>query len=310
MLRKFIAILRPASATVLILGLCACDGKAGRSGAIDPQALDQEQALREVQRFLELGPRDAGTPGAERAAQYIAARLAELGVAAEIDSFEDQTPLGPRRFHNVVATIPGRGDGLVLLGSHFDTKAGMPEGFQGANDSGSSTGLLLELARVLKDASRRNYDMLLVFFDGEECIENYSPLDGLHGSRHLARQLIDDGRADDVKAVIIMDMVGDRDLDVRFPLNCSPALVSAAFQAARQLELRQYFGLSTTAIIDDHLPFQQAGMPTINFIDFNFGSRPGSNDYWHTAEDSFDKLSEESLGIVGRVVLELLNREL
>lgn len=294
---------------VLLSSLAGCsrDGGAARS-RIDPELLDEQRAYREVERLLRVQSRDAGTPGAEEAAKQIAKRLSEIGVEVEIDSFPDATPQGECVFHNVVATIPGKGEGLVVIGSHFDTKAGMPPGFQGANDSGSSTGLLIEIGRVLKQSAPLEFATQLVFFDGEECLERYAMNDGLHGSRHHLDRLLAEDSADKVKAVIVLDMIGDRDLDVSFPRNTSPALQSLAFEIARGQGVRRHFGIAEGTVIDDHLPFHQAGMRTINFIDFKFGSRPGLNDYWHTGEDTIEKISPQSLGIVGRVVLEVLNR--
>jgi Zn-dependent M28 family amino/carboxypeptidase len=274
---------------------------------IDVTALDQDRAFHEVELLVALGARDAGTARAERAASHIRERLEQSGISARIDTFDDSTPRGMLKFHNVVAEVAGKGEGLVVIGSHFDTKSGMPSGFQGANDSGSSTGLLIEMARVLHESPGFNFDIQLVFFDGEECIESYAVNDGLHGSRHHAHKIIASGRADEVMAVVVLDMIGDRHLDIRFPRNSSSSLVKTAFEAANRLGCRAHFGLAQTSIIDDHLPFYQAGMPAINLIDFNFGSRPGLNDYWHTAEDRLDKLSPKSLGVSGRVVLEMLN---
>lgn len=297
----------PILLTPLLLFSCSHGYDSGSRGVVDVAALDQDRAFREVELLVALGARDAGSAGAEAAASHIRERLEQAGVPARIDTFADSAPKGTLEFHNVVAEIAGKGEGLVVIGSHFDTKSGMPSGFQGANDSGSSTGLLIEMARVLHESQGFNFDIQLVFFDGEECIESYAGNDGLHGSRHHARALIADGRADEVKAVIILDMIGDRDLNIRFPRNSSSSLVAIAFEAANRLGSRAHFGLARNSVIDDHLPFYQAGMPAINLIDFDFGSRPGLNDYWHTSEDTIDKLSPESLGVSGRVTLEMLN---
>ncbi len=274
---------------------------------LDPAAVDGERALGEVAALVALGLRDAGTPGAAAAADHIRGRLRAVGVEAEIEEFEDETPFGPRTFRNVVGRLPGRGEGLIILGSHFDTKRGMPDGFQGANDSGSSTGLLIELARVLRAGPVLGPEIRFAFFDGEECLIQYGPRDGLHGSRHMARALVDRQRARDVLAVLVLDMIGDRDLTVMIPRNTHPDLARALFAAAAEEGVRERFRLSPTSILDDHAPFLQAGMPAALLIDFEYGSGPGRNDYWHTAEDTLDKLSAESLTLVGRVVVRFLN---
>lgn len=299
---------RPLSVVLaVVLAGCGRPPPAVPPPQFDPAAVDGARALREVADLVALGPRDAGTEGAARAAEHLRARLAALGLAASIDAFQDPAPRGKTTFRNVVGVLPGSGQGLVILGSHFDTKAGMDAGFEGANDSGSSSGLLLELARVLAAGPRVGPELWFVFFDGEECLEQYGPRDGLHGSRRLTAQLVQDGRAADVRAMILLDMIGDRDLSVTLPRNSSPELVSLFFEAAHAENVRDKFSLYPFEIGDDHEPFLQAGMPAVDVIDFHFGSGPGKNDYWHTPEDRIDKLSAESLGIVGRVTVRVVN---
>lgn len=291
------------------LFLSACARR--EANPVDPDPISPfsgAAAFDEVRRFVEIRPRDATTPGAERAAIYLRDRLQELGVEAEVDAFEDLCPVGTATFRNVIGRIPGQGRGVVILGSHYDTQAGVGEGFEGANDSGSSTGLLLELGRHLAAGPALPWETWLVFFDGEEAMRRYGPADGLHGSRHLARQLVESGRAAEVKAVIVLDMIGDRDLTVTIPRNGASGLIAEAFEAARLESARSSFSLYPHEIGDDHDPFHRAGMPAVNLIDFHFGSGPGRNDYWHTPEDRMDKLSAESLDIVGRVVLRMLAR--
>ena len=251
-------------------------------------------------------PRDAGTPGGEKAACWIRDRLAEQGLPARIDRFTEPTPRGPREFRNVLATLPGTGDTWIILLSHFDTMSGIGEGFQGANDSGSSTGLLLELAGALRDAGPREPSILFGFMDGEECMIAYGAQDGFHGSKRLARQMKEEKRK--IRAVILTDMVGDRDLKLTLPRNSTAALRVLALEAAEAVGLRDHIGLFDGNIYDDHQAFLDLGYPAVNLIDFSYGSRPGLNDYWHTRQDTLDKLSVESLRITGAIVLEMVNR--
>ena len=270
-------------------------------------AAQATNALAHVSAFVAAcTPRDAGTPGAERAAAWLHAQLAAKGIEAVIDRFTDPTPRGPREFRNVLATVPGTGDEWIVLLSHFDTMSGIPGTFQGANDSGSSTGLLLELAAALHAAAPHTYNVLCGFMDGEECMLGYSDRDGFHGSRHLARAMKRDGRK--IKAVILMDMVGDRDLKLTVPRNGTPALRVLALDAAEATGDRDKIGLFDGIIYDDHQAFLDLGFPAVNLIDFHFGSLPGENDYWHTPQDSLDKLSADSLLTTGRIVLEMVNR--
>ena len=262
-------------------------------------------ALEEVRQLVELGPRDAGTPGAERAAAYLLGRLQAVGVEAQIQVFQEASPTGVLTFRNVLGRIPGTSDRIVLLGSHFDTKVGI-EDFEGANDSGSSTGLLIELARVLKANAPHGAEIRFAFFDGEECQVEYGPEDGFHGSEYVAKSMAEDGSLSNVVAMILLDMVGDRDLMITIPRNGSPELMALAFEAARAEGVRNHFGLYPGMISDDHTAFLKRGVPAIDLIDFYFGSAPGKNDYWHTAQDSMDKVSAESLEKVGRVTVRMV----
>jgi glutaminyl-peptide cyclotransferase len=272
---------------------------------LKPVTISGEAALQEVQALVALGLRDSGTPGAERAARHLRERLEALGLEAEIQEFREASPKGNIAFRNVIGRIPGAGDGLLLFGSHYDTKTGMPEGFEGANDSGSSTGLLLEMARGFRAAGTPPMEIRFIFFDGEESMVEYGPADGFHGSKHLARTMAADGSLPRVAALILLDMVGDRDLTITIPRNSTPWLASLAFDAARAEGVRRHFQLYPYMIFDDHDAFLERGVPAVNLIDFHFGSRPGQNDYWHTVEDTMDKLSADSLEIVGRVAVRM-----
>ena len=280
---------------------------------LDHAQFDGQKAFAELKRFVGLGSRDAGTQGAANAARYLAARLKALGLAAEIDEFEAQTPKGPVTFRNVIGRVPGTGSNVVIIASHYDTKSGIAADFQGANDSGSSTAVVLEMAGLAAQAAAQKEpqdELLFVFFDGEECMEHYGPIDGLHGSRHLVKQLEQQDLVHRVKAMILLDMIGDRSLTYTVPRNGSPKLISWLFNAARDENVRSIFSLYPYEIGDDHDPFLRAGIPAIDLIDFLFGSSPGRNDYWHTPEDRLDKIAPESLQITGRVTIRLLNQVL
>ena len=296
--------MRAALSALALLLLLAC--RPSPSPSPSPFSLSGSNALHEVRAFIALGPRVSGSTGAERAAAYLAGRLESLGLEAEVDTFEDATPSGPVTFRNVYGHRPGRGDTLIVLASHYDTKGGLAPDFVGANDSGSSTGLLLALAAVLREAHPRA-GLLFAFVDGEECARRYGPHDGLHGSRRLAAAMKRDGRARHVRAVIVLDMVGDRDLSITLPRNGTPALTALVLKSARAEGVRPQFALAAGDILDDHVPFLEAGMPAVDIIDFAYGSAPGRNDYWHTPADTLDKLSPASLQTIGRVVLRMIN---
>lgn len=269
-------------------------------------SFDGAKAMVETEALVEISPRDAGSGGGRRAAVHLETNLKALGLNAAVVAFSEETPSGKMFFNNVLARIPGKTDRLIVLASHFDTKSGISKDFQGANDSGSSSGVLLELARVLKKRGPFETEFMIAFLDGEECREQYGPHDGLHGSRHLAKQIVEEGGARHVEAVIVLDMIGDRDLNITIPRNSSKKLVSALFSAAHETGARSQFGLASGDILDDHVPFLVAGMPAIDLIDFKYGSAPNLNDYWHTTNDTLDKLSVESLQTVGDTVLRLV----
>ena len=243
-----------------------------------------------------------------------------MGYRALLDAFSETTPDGDVAFANVIGIPPGMSGTMlpevlgnaespvVILLSHYDTKAGISGRFVGANDSGSSTGLLLHLAGLIAARAPTLPPVVLAFVDGEEARHNYGPNDGLHGSRHLADLIVSSGQQDKVSGVIVLDMIGDKDLDIRIPPNTTHDLLQIAFKAAEAEGVRSQFGISRGSVLDDHVPFLERGIPAIDLIDFEFGSAPGLNDYWHTDADTMDKLSAESLEIVGRVVLRMLPR--
>lgn len=262
-------------------------------------------ALERIARLVELGPRDSCTTGALVAAGWIASELGAMGLVPHTDSFDDPLPDGtPRTFHNVTASM-GEGAPRVLLLSHFDTKAGIGGAFTGANDSGSSTGLLLALAEHYK-AHPFPGTLAFAFLDGEECKIAYGAHDGLHGSRHLAAKFRAAGERFD--AVILLDMVGDKDLMLTLPRNGDKGLKTLLLDAAAAQGVRDRVRLLPYDMLDDHSPFHDAGYPAIDLIDFEYGSCPGLNNYWHTPEDTIDKLSPETLRTVGGIVMEMLQR--
>lgn len=267
----------------------------------------------EVKALAAITPRHSGSPGAQKAAEYLLSRLNAAGIKSSIDEFSQETPAGTVMFRNVLGVLSGRkadgrpADEWIIVGAHYDAKAGIADDFQGANDSASGAGILIELARNISNSADLPVNFLFAFFDGEECVQRYARNDGLHGSRRLAEQLVQDGRSPKARAVIILDMVGDRDLNITIPGNCALSLASALFNAAEAEGTRGKFTLWSSQILDDHSPFLSAGMPAIDIIDFEYGSARGKNDYWHTREDTIDKLSVESLETVGRTVLRLLD---
>ncbi len=249
-------------------------------------------------------PRDAGTVRGRIAANYILDAASAAGADVRLDRFEAMTPKGKKRFTNLESEFcTNPSNSWVLLVSHYDTKPGVAS--PGANDGASTTGLLIAFARLLSDRRTPRGNVMLIWTDGEECMESYGANDGLWGARRAAARVAASGRK--VRAVVCIDMLGDRDLRISLPANSSPALRKIARHAARRAGLADKVAEIPELVKDDHVPFMEAGFKAVNLIDFEYGSAPGLNDYWHTPEDTPDKLSKESLLESGRIVAEMLN---
>jgi len=260
-----------------------------------------DKAMAHVQRLVDLGPRPPGSDAIEKSREYIASQVRLSGWQVTRQAFTDDTPHGKVRFVNLIARFPvqGRAAPAFLLCSHYDTKMFDTIRFVGANDGGSSTGLVLELARVLGQHPNLAAKVELVFFDGEEAYENFSETDGLYGSRYFARQLESNG-AKQFRAGILFDMVGDRSLNITLPADSPVEMARDIFASAEALKLRSYFSYFDREMTDDHTPLNAIGIPTIDVIDFDFP-------WWHTADDTIDKLSAQSLQIVGSVAFYYLS---
>jgi Zn-dependent M28 family amino/carboxypeptidase len=224
-------------------------------------------------------------------------------------AFTAQTPRGPVAMTNVIAEWPGRGTEIIAVGGHYDTKVFEKFRFVGANDGGSSTALLVELGRALAPRLRAETPRTtrwLIFFDGEEAQVSWSATDSLYGSRALVAALRASGELTRLRALVVADMIGDRDLVIPRDTQSTPWLTGVVWASARTLGLERYFPDVPQSVEDDHAPFLDAGVAATLLIDLDYGGSPGGNAYWHTAEDTLDKLSPESLRIVGTVLIEAL----
>jgi Zn-dependent M28 family amino/carboxypeptidase len=269
------------------------------AGYAAPVRFSGESALRLTKELTDLGPRPVGTEAHRKAEQLIVSNLKSYGCTVREDSWTARTPLGAKPMKNILVHIPGRSGRTIAITGHYDTKL-MPEiRFVGANDGGSSAGLLLEMARVLCRTKPAD-EIVLVWLDGEEALVNWTAEDSLYGSRRLAGQWSANGSARRIKALINVDMIGDRDLVLMEEWNSTGWLRELVWQAAAELGHRRAFPRNPGAIEDDHMPFLRAGIPALDLIDFDYG--PG-NSYWHTDRDTVDKLSAGSFRMVGEVLL-------
>jgi len=285
----------------VLFTLILCSDSLRASQAKIWEEISGEKALAHVQQLVDLGPRPSGSEAIEKSRQYIGDQLRHSGWQVTRQAFTDDTPRGKVRFVNLIAQFPGEGKAapLFLLCSHYDTKTFDTIKFVGANDGGSGTGLLLEIARVIGQHPNLAGKIELVFFDGEEAYDHFSETDGLYGSRYFAKQL-QGSSAKQFRGGILFDMVGDRSLDVTLPADSPPEIARDVFAAAEAIKLRSYFTYLDREMIDDHSPLNAIGIPTIDVIDFDYP-------WWHTAGDTIDKIGARSLQIVGSVALYYLS---
>ncbi len=282
-----------AAVALLVSVSCA----RAQTPAASAAAFDGARAHEHVRKLVALGPRVAGTPGAKQARDYIAVQMKALGLAVKEQSFEAETPLGPVTTVNLSVLVPG-GDGKsqdrLIIAGHYDTKRFNEFTFVGANDGGSSAAFLIELARVLKN--RKNAMLIeLLFLDGEEAVVEWRGSDHTYGSRYYVDAARKAGTLNQIRALILVDMIGDRDLRISRESNSTPWLTDIIWTTAKKLKRREFIDRETP-IEDDHLPFLQAGVPAADIIDLDYPA-------WHTADDTLDQVAPNSLQAVGDVLL-------
>jgi glutaminyl-peptide cyclotransferase len=269
-------------------------------------SFNSARAMQYVKEIVSFGPRPIGSANHRKVEDYIVAHLA--GNTVEADIFTADTPEGKFPVHNIIAKFPGTRDGIVVIASHYDTNYPFRNtSFVGANDGGSSSGVLLEIANQLrgeaKGKPRQGYSVWLIWDDAEEAVRQWSDNDSLYGVRHIADKWQADGTLKRIKAFLLADMIGDADLNVDRDQNSTPGLEDIVYEAATRLGYQSHFYARTIQINDDHLPFMSRGVPCADLIDFNYGYE---NVFWHTPQDTLDKLSPKSLEIVGSVMLQTL----
>jgi len=299
-LRRSTVLVAFGAALALAIPIAACAEPAPQVPAQRATAatFNGARAWTDLQRQIGFGPRPSGTPALAKTRQYIIEQLKAAGIRAQEQPFTAATPAGPVPMANVIATIPGRRPERIVLASHYDTKRA-PFKFVGANDGASSTAALLELARVL-GAGQPAFTVELLFFDGEEAVNwDWAGTDNTYGSRHYVQAAQKAGTLGSIKALVLLDMIGDRDLLIRREAYSTPWLVDAIWGAAARLGHGATFVNEPLAVEDDHLNFVRAGVPSVDVIDLD-------NPTWHTAQDDLEHVSQKSLQIVGDVILAAL----
>jgi len=272
-----------------------------------PPTIDSTRTMQYVKEIVALGPRPLGSENHKKVENYITSHM--KGDAVEDDVFTADTPEGKFPVRNIVAKFSGTRDGIIVIASHYDTNYPLRNtSYIGANDGASSSALLLEIANQLRGKKREGYSVWLVWDDAEEAMkpENELPFekDSLYGIRHLAEKWQADGTLKKTKAFLLADMIGDADLNVDHDQNSTPWLEQVVYEAATRLGYQSHFFARENQVTDDHIPFVERGVACADLIDFDYGY---NNVFWHTPQDTVDKLSPKSLEIVGRTILETIS---
>ncbi len=259
--------------------------------------------MEHVRAQVGFGPRPPGSEALEKCRTYIIDQLKSYGYAIELDEFDAETPYGTKKMKNLIVRKGPADRDAIVLASHYETKLMEGIRFMGANDPGSSVAILIELARVLAQHEEK-LDYWFVFLDGEEAFVEWSTFDSTYGSRHLAQRWKRESTASRIRAFILLDMLGDRDLDILKESHSTRWLSDLVWQTASRIGLEGILSRYQGAVEDDHIPFLDAGIPSVDIIDLNYG--PG-NSYHHTEADALDKISPESMERAGRLVLAVLD---
>lgn len=306
--------------SLLLLGCPSTPNRPNEANSTAPPSaksdFDGDKAFDFVRKQVEFGPRPPGSPELEKTRAYIVDQLRSFGLNVTTDEFQATTPVGQRKMANIIAELPGSSSNIVIIASHYDTKLIKDFKFVGANDAGSSTGAVMEIARVL--ALKKlplKFTYRFVFFDGEEALcfgwddcHNPNPADptkpvpdNTYGSRHYVSQLVEKNELSRVKAMILLDMMGYKELRLGRADLGSTWLQDIVWQTGKQLGYKEFVDAAEGVGDDDHSPFLKAGVDALDIIQLNTYGPNGS--YWHSKEDTLDKISAKSLKIVGDAVI-------
>ena len=295
---------------IILLMASVCPGQSASKPLAKPShaagkaaEFDAARAYEHVKRMVDIGPHPAGSGAIKKAQEYIIKEFKSYGLKVAEENFVARTPRGSVPMKNIAAELAGEKPGIVLIAGHYDTK--LQDGFVGANDGGSSTAAVLEMARALAK-TKPEYTLWFVLFDGEEAVVEWGAMNGTdntYGSRHMVSKFKADRSLDRVKAMILVDMIGDKNLNLRREGDSTGWLVDLVWATAHKVGYGANYLLEEQSISDDHIPFKEAGIPVIDLIDFSYGP---DNSYWHTNQDTLDKISGESMKAVGDVVIAAL----
>lgn len=283
----------------------------GSANAQDAQAaepsttggFDGHRAYELVEKQVSFGPRPAGSPALAKQQDWMLGELKSYGCEVETDDFSADTPAGRLPMKNILVKISGQQQGIILLGTHYDTKK-LPD-FVGADDGGSSTAVMMEVARNLCAQKQPGKNAVwIAFFDGEEAVNReWKDPDNRYGSRQMAARFAASGDLAKIKAFILVDLVGGKNIIFARDNNSTKWLTEIVWKTAGKLGYENIFVNDQQEMQDDHLSFTQRNVPSVDIIDLNH-----SASYWHTPQDAMDKISAKSLAAVGHVVLETVKQ--
>jgi glutaminyl-peptide cyclotransferase len=290
---------------IMVLSVLIAGGAEFRAAAAEKNAsphIDAKRAFEYTREVTAFGARYIGSENHKKLERYILDHL--KGNQIEDDAFTAETIEGKFPVRNIIAKFPGTKDGIIVIMGHYDTVYPLRNsGFVGANDGGSSTAILLEYANQLRGKKREGYSVWLVWTDGEEAVRKWSDTDSVYGARHLAEKWEKDGTLKKIKALMVMDMIGDADLDITRNTKGAAWLLDLIYSAAEREGYQSHFFAQEGPIEDDHIPFFNRGVPCADIIDFDYGY---NNVFWHSPQDTIDKISPKSLQIVGDTILETI----
>jgi glutaminyl-peptide cyclotransferase len=269
------------------------------------------EVMRLTQAYVNAAPkRYIGSPGHAAAEAFIKDQFKPEVAKGNFvdDKFTARTPIGPLTMHNLIVKFPGKKDGIIVLASHYETNYWLKDiHFVGANDGACTTALLIALGQYYREHPPQGYSVWLLFTDGEESInKDWTDSDSLYGTRHIAAKWSGDGTLGHIKAFVLADMIGWKNLNIDKESNSTPWLLELEAKAGRDTGHSKYLFRDSQAIEDDHLPFVQRGVPSLDVIDFQYGTAADPEAFHHTDQDTMDKLSVASLQVAADMFLDLV----
>ncbi len=276
------------------------------------QGVSGQHVLQLTAQLLQVAPkRFNGSPGHAAAEHFIKDHFAPEAAHGDFidDTFVTNTPAGPQTMHNLLVKFPGKRDGVIVLATHYETNYDLRDiNFVGANDGACTSALLIALGEYLRTHPPTGYSVYLLFDDGEESVSGKwdNPSDQLYGTRHAAAKWAADGTLPKIKAFLLADMIGWKQMKLDHEGASTPWLLDDLTKAAKETGHANYLSTNTTALIDDHIPFKERGVPVLDVVDYEYGTKEDPEAFHHHEGDTLDKLSAQSLQASADIFLALI----